>query len=142
VDVDSVNEPITNYTTASNTEVIESTNTVEKLEKDIPLDESNLTSNTQPNEMREEDNLDEAGTNVQDENKKTDNIQSPKTFDSFGNLFTEDKDEDYQKNIRYRELMSFNLDKLRDIAKNMNMKNPSKMKREPLVNEIIKIEFK
>jgi hypothetical protein len=142
VDVDIVNEPITNYTTGSNTEVIESTNTVEKLEKDIPLDESNLTSNTQPNEIRKEDILDEAGTNVQDDNKKTDNIQSPKTFDSLGNLFNEDKDEDYQKNIRYRELMSFNLDKLRDIAKNMNMKNPSKMKREPLVNEIIKIEFK
>jgi hypothetical protein len=142
VDVDIVNEPITNYTIGSNTEVIESTNTVEKLEKDIPLDESNLTSNTQPNEIRKEDNLDEAGTNVQDDNKKTDNIQSPKTFDSLGNLFNEDKDEDYQKNIRYRELMSFNLDKLRDIANNMNIKNLSKMKKEPLVNEIIKIEFK
>jgi hypothetical protein len=140
VDVDIVNEPITNYETDSNTEVFESTHTVEKLEKDIPLDESNLTSNTEPNEIRKEDDLDEAGTNVQDDNKKTDNIQSPKTFDSLGNLFNED--EDYQKNIRYRELMSFNLDKLRDIANNINIKNPSKFKKEPLVNEIIKIEFK
>ena len=141
VDVDIVNEPITNYTTGSNTDAIESTHTVEKLEKDIPLDESNLASNTEPNEIRKEDDLYEAGTNVQDDNNKTDNIQSPKTFDSLGNLFNEDKDEDYQKNMRYRELMSFNLDKLRDIAKNMNIKNTSKFKKEPLVNEIIMIEF-
>jgi hypothetical protein len=141
LNVDIVNEQITSYTKDSNTAVIESTHTVEKFEKDIPLDESHLTINTESNQIRKEDNLDEAGANVQDDNKKNDNSQSPKTFEFEGNLLNED--EDYQKKMRYREeLMSFNLEKLRDIANNINIKNPSKFNKVPLVNEIIKIEFK
>jgi hypothetical protein len=68
VNVDNINESITNYKTESNTEDIESNHSVEKLEKELPLDESNLTSNTEPNEIKKEDDLDEVGKNVQNDN--------------------------------------------------------------------------
>lgn len=83
-DADIVNEHFANYTTGSNTEVIESTHSDEKLEKVIPLDDSNLTCNTDPNQIKKEGDLDGTVTNVQDNNKKTKNIQSPKTSDSLG----------------------------------------------------------
>jgi hypothetical protein len=102
---------------------------------------SELTTSAESKETFNEDDSQNSDTSNESNGENSLVNQSPKIFESVGSLFIEEMDDDYQKNLRYKELMSFSLDKLRNIAKDMKIKSPSKYNKDELVFQIIKIEY-
>jgi hypothetical protein len=141
------NENITNEPGSDDFEQIKSskldiTHQEESLDDSKSSHSSELNTSAESKETLNEYDSKNSETSNESNSEKPVVNQSPKIFESVGNLFNEEKDDDYQKNLRHRELMSFNLDKLKNIAKDMKIKSPSKFNKDELVLEIIKIEYK
>ena len=135
-----VAEPENNDVVNSNTEISDTVIHEKAAEEVVTNNNSEQSIDINSNETRSEAGLNHSEPII---DKETINIETPKGYDTIGSLFNEDKDDDYQKNMRYRELDKLTVAQLKVIANEKKVENLSKLKKkDEFVMEIIKIEFK
>ncbi len=141
--LDSINiieEPKNNYVQNSNKYNSEKVIHEKPAEKLVSNDNSEQSIHTNLNETKIETSINNYEQTI---NEETINIKPSNGFEFNGSLFNDEKDVDYQKNIRFKELDKLTVPQLKTIANEKKIKNISRFKKkEELVFEIIKIEFK